>query len=53
MDETKIEDLIKENQAYTTRTPYLDVSLGGLRTALENLKQHKAQEQAKAGPQKK
>lgn len=35
-----IEALIEENRAIEQRTPFLDVALGGLRTALENCREH-------------
>jgi hypothetical protein len=38
-----IQDLIASNQAETVRTPYLDVALGGLRTALANTQEHVAE----------
>jgi hypothetical protein len=44
-----IEALIKENEAIKERTPFLDVSLGGLRTARENAAEH-VKAQAKAKP---
>lgn len=36
----KIQELEKENQAITKRTPWLDISLGGLRTAIEHAGHH-------------
>ena len=38
-----IEDMIDANRAETVRTPYLDVALGGLRTALANTQEHQAE----------
>jgi hypothetical protein len=38
----QINELIAANQAEKDRTPYLDMALGGLRTALDNYKSHLA-----------
>jgi hypothetical protein len=43
-----IETLIEENRNIEERTPFLDVSLGGLRTALDNAKEHEKALAAKA-----
>lgn len=42
MDEKILQGLIEANQAEKERTPYLDMALGGLRTALDNLRSHLA-----------
>lgn len=44
-----IEGLVEANKAVKVgdRTPFLDVSLGALRTALENLKEHVVQTSSK------
>jgi hypothetical protein len=48
--EAKLESLITENEAIKVRTPWLDVSLGGLRTALENYREHQVQARKPVAP---
>jgi hypothetical protein len=45
-----IEALIKANSEIKERSPFLEVSLGGLRTALDNAREH-VKAQAKAKPE--